>query len=169
MHKYVSPRLHTKLLVLFGKKEIKKELNDKFHLIFHSIKIGYYSNEVYLSGNRVQKEELEKYLKVKNKGVLYFTNYDWEMVKNRIPSKNWNYIVNHHFYVNGSLYGEFIKLITKDIKVEGDNLNMVYVLFGLLTYGKKLIYVNKENMIENGLVELYNVLHKINLIKNISL
>lgn len=162
MKKYCSPRLNTKLLVLFGDEEITQEHSTHFHLIFHSNR-GKYNNEVYVSDTN----DID--INIKNKGNVYFSNSDWNKLKEKIPSKNWNYVLSHHFYVNGNIYKTIIEKLGIDIDLEEKPLCLVYVLLGLISYGKKLIYVNRENMNKNGLIEIYNVLNKINLVKNISL
>ena len=51
-----------------------------------------------------------------------------------------------------------------DINESNKNINMLYILFSLIYYGQKMIYVSKENVIENGLKEIINVMWKLNLV-----
>ena len=163
MKKYVSPKVNTKLLVLFGDEKISQEHSTHFHLIFHAGNKGTYKNEVYIS----DKNDVD--VNIQNKGNIYFSNFNWAELKEKIPTKNWNYVLTHHYYVNGNIYQNILENLSKDMDLEDKPLYCIYVLLSLIAYGKKLIYINKENMIKNGLVEIYNVLNKINLVKNISL
>ena len=54
-----------------------------------------------------------------------------------------------------------------DISEDNKNLNLLYMLFSLIYFGQKIIYVSKENIIKNDLKEIINVMHKLNLIKYI--
>jgi hypothetical protein len=86
-----------------------------------------------------------------------------------ISDKNRDYIMSHHCYVNGNIYGSFLKYITNDFDIDEDNknLNMLYVLFCFIYYGQKRIYVSYSNMESCGLKEIGNVMKKLNLIQYI--
>ena len=90
-------------------------------------------------------------------------------MKNMISDKNREYIMSHHCYVNGNIYGSFLKYITNDFDIDEDNrnLNMLYVLFCFIYYGQKRIYVSYANMESCGLREIGNVMKKLNLIQYI--
>ena len=106
---------------------------------------------------------------MKNKGVVYFSNNQWVAIDNMIPKKNRDYIMSHHCYVNGNIYGSFIKNIVVDFDIDenNQNLNMLYMLFSLVYYGQKMIYVHRENVKTNGVYEICSVMKKLNLIKYI--
>ena len=42
------------------------------------------------------------------------------------------------------------------------------MLFSTIYYGQKMVYVSKENVLENGMKEIINVMKKLNLIKYIA-
>jgi len=76
--------------------------------------------------------------------------------------------MQHHCYVNGNIYGSFIKYITKDFEIANDkNINLLYILFCLIYFGQKIIYVNQQDMWNCGMKEIGNVMQKLNLIKYI--
>jgi len=168
--KYNEPNTSSKIFVHFGKKPIQTNLQDKMHLIIHSIKPNLFHNEVFIKNEECNYDDLEYLLQVKNKGIIYFSNNQWNAIDNMIPKKNRDYILSHHCYVNGNIYGSFIKYITKDFDINEDNknINMLYMLFSIVFYGQKIVYVSKENVYENGLLEIVNVMKKLNLIKYLS-
>ena len=136
------------------------------HLIVHDIKPRMFANEVFVKHSECNYDDIEDLLKIKNKGIVYFSNNHWQSIKNMIPDKNKSYIMSHHCYVNGNIYGSFIKYIVKDFEIVQDtNLNMLYILFCLIYYGQKIVYVNQQDMWNCGMKEIGNVMQKLNLIK----
>lgn len=167
--KYNSPNINTKIYVHFGDSEVDFDIIDKMNLIVHSLKPKSFENEVYIKNEECDYDDLELLLSVKNKGIVYFSNNQWDAIDNMIPKKNRDYILRHHCYVNGNIYGSFLSLIKNDFDINEDNknLNMLYMLFSLIYFGQKVIYVSKENIVKNNIKEIINVMHKLNLIKYI--
>lgn len=167
--KYNAPNSNTKIYVHFGIDPVENGLNEKMNLMVHSIKPRMYENEVYIKNDECDYDDLETLLGVRNKGIIYFSNNQWTAIDNMIPKKNRDYILRHHCYVNGNLYGAFINYVTTDFDINEDNknLNMLYVLFSLIYFGQKMIYLSRENILNNGLKEIVNVMNKLNLIKYI--
>ena len=128
-----------------------------------------FANEVFIQNETCNYDDLEVLLGTKNKGVVYFSNNQWIAIDNMIPKKNRDYVLSHHCYVNGNIYGSFIKNIVVDFDINENNanLNMLYLLFSLVYYGQKIVYVHKENVKKNGLYEICAVMKKLNLIKYI--
>lgn len=166
--KYNSPSNNSKIFINFGKGLPDKSIVDKMHLIIHSIKPKLYSNEIFVKYDKCDYDDLDYLLKIKNKGIVHFSNNQWNAINSMIPDKNRNYILSHHCYVNGNIYGSFIKYIAKDFDISDNELYMVYMMFSMIYYGQKMVYVNKRNIYENGLEELINVMKKLNLVKYIS-
>ena len=168
-YKYNSPNITTKIYLHFGNETISDDILEKMNLIVHSIKPRLVENEVYIKNEVCDYDDLEFLLAVKNKGIVYFSNNPWNAIDNMIPKKNRDYILKHHCYVNGNIYGEFLKHVTADFDINEDNknLNMLYMLFCLIYYGQKMIYVSEVNVKNNGLREIINVMNKLNLIKYI--
>ena len=164
--KYNSPHQQSKIYVHFGKQTLPTDLHKKMHLIIHDIKPRMFANEVFVKHSECNYDDIEDLLKIKNKGIVYFSNNHWQSIKNMIPEKNKSYIMSHHCYVNGNIYGSFIKYIVKDFDIAQDtNLNMLYILFCLIYYGQKIVYVNQQDMWNCGMKEIGNVMQKLNLIK----
>ena len=166
--KHNNSKNDSKIYVHFGKKEIMK-MNENMDLIVHMIRPNLYNNEVYIQNEQCNYDDLETLLGIKNKGIVYFSNNQWIAIDNMMPKKNREYILSHHCYVNGNIYGSFIKyiVIDFDINENNENLNMLYLLFSLIYYGQKMVYLQKENVKENGLIEICSVMNKLNLIKYI--
>jgi hypothetical protein len=166
--KHNNSKNDSKIYVHFGKKEIMK-MNENMDLIVHMIRPNLYNNEVYIQNEQCNYDDLETLLGIKNKGIVYFSNNQWIAIDNMMPKKNREYILSHHCYVNGNIYGSFIKyiVIDFDINENNENLNMLYLLFSLIYYGQKMVYLQKENVKENGLIEICSVMKKLNLIKYI--
>jgi len=166
-NRYNAVNTNSKIYVHFGSSPIESDLPDKMNLIIHGTKPKSFSNEVYVMSNICDYDDLDTLLNTKNKGVIYFANNQWNAVNTMIPNKNRDYILTHHCYVNGNIYGSFIKYIVKDfdITIDSKNLNMLYVLFTAIYFGQKMIYVSSKNVIDNGLREIINVMKKLNLIK----
>jgi len=164
--KYNAPNSTNKIYVHFGNKPMEKGIEEKMHLVIQSIKPKMFANEVFIKHDECDYDDLDYLLSVKNKGVVYFSNNSWNAFDNMIPKKNRTYVLAHHCYVNGNIYGSFIKYIVKDFDINesNKNINMLYILFSLIYYGQKMIYVSKENVIENGLKEIINVMWKLNLV-----
>lgn len=169
LKKYNKPLSNTKIYIHFGNSNITQNIAEKFHLIVHSIKPRLLNNEIYVKNGNNDYDDLDYLLKIKNKGIVYFSNNQWNAVNNMIPDKNRNYILSHHCYINGNIYGSFIKYISKDFDIDENdsNINLLYMLFSMIYYGQKIVYVSKENVFENGLNEIANVMKKLNLIKYI--
>lgn len=166
--KYNNPNAESIIYLHFGKTEILK-IDEKIDLVVHMIRPKLFENEVFIQNNSCDYDDLEVLLGTKNKGVVYFSNNQWVAIDNMIPKKNRDYILSHHCYVNGNIYGSFIKNIVVDFDIDenNQNLNMLYILFSLVYYGQKIIYVHKENVKTNGLYEICSVMKKLNLIKYI--
>ena len=167
--KYNAPNTNQKIYLHFGENLVPQELSEKMHIIIHSVVPKLFANEIYIKHTQCDYDDLEILLKIKNKGIIYFSNNQWNSIKNMIPDKNRDYIMNHHCYANGNVYGSFIKYITNDFDIDEDNknLNMLYVLFCFIYYGQKIIYVSYANMESCGLKEIGNVMKKLNLIQYI--
>jgi len=167
--KYNAPNTNQKIYLHFGENLVSQELSDKMHIIIHSVVPKMFANEIYIKHSQCDYDDLEILLKTKNKGIIYFANNQWNSIKNMIPDKNREYIMSHHCYVNGNIYGSFLKYITNDFDIDEDNknLNMLYVLFCFIYYGQKRIYVSHANMESCGLKEIGNVMKKLNLIQYI--
>ena len=167
--KYNSPNSNNKIYLHFGEDLVPQELSEKMHIVVHSVVPKLFSNEIYVKHTQCDYDDLEILLKIKNKGIIYFSNNQWNAMKNMIPEKNRDYIMSHHSYVNGNIYGSFLKYITNDFDIDEDNknLNMLYVLFCFIYYGQKRIYVSYVNMERCGLKEIGNVMKKLNLIQYI--
>ena len=166
--KYNNPNAEAIIYLHFGKTEIL-QIDEKIDLVVHMIRPKLFPNEVFVQNDTCNYDDLEVLLGTKNKGVVYFSNNQWVAIDNMIPKKNRDYILSHHCYVNGNIYGSFIKNIVVDFDIEenNENLNMLYLLFSLVYYGQKIIYVHKENVKQNGLFEICSVMKKLNLIKYI--
>ena len=167
--KYNQPNMNTKIYVHFGNDPIDSDLPDKMNLLVHSIKPKMYENEIYIKSEECNYDDLELLLKLKSKGIVYFSNNPWTAIDNMVPKKNKDYILRHHCYVNGNIYGSFINYIVKDFDMNEDNknINMLYMLFSLIYFGQKIVYLSKDNVLKNGLREVVNVMNKLNLIKYI--
>jgi hypothetical protein len=166
--KYNNPKVEAIIYLHFGKTEIL-QIDEKIDLVVHMIRPKLFENEVFVQNETCNYDDLEVLLGTKNKGVIYFSNNQWVAIDNMIPKKNRDYILSHHCYVNGNIYGSFIKNIAVDFDFQenNENLNMLYLLFSLVYYGQKIIYVHKENVKTNGLYEICSVMKKLNLIKYI--
>lgn len=166
--KYNNPKAEAIIYLHFGKTEILK-IDEKIDLVVHMIRPKLFENEVFVQNETCNYDDLEVLLGTKNKGVVYFSNNQWVAIDNMIPKKNRDYILSHHCYVNGNIYGSFIKNIVVDFDIDenNQNLNMLYLLFSLVYYGQKMIYVHRENVKTNGLYEICSVMKKLNLIKYI--
>ena len=166
--KYNNPKMDAIIYLHFGKTEIL-QIDEKIDLVVHMIRPKLFENEVFVQNETCNYDDLEVLLGMKNKGVVYFSNNQWVAIDNMIPKKNRDYILSHHCYVNGNIYGSFIKNIVVDFDIDenNQNLNMLYLLFSLVYYGQKMIYVHKENVKTNGLYEICSVMKKLNLIKYI--
>ena len=166
--KYNNPKMDAIIYLHFGKTEILK-IDEKIDLVVHMIRPKLFDNEVFVQNETCNYDDLEVLLGTKNKGVVYFSNNQWVAIDNMIPKKNRDYILSHHCYVNGNIYGSFIKNIVVDFDIDenNQNLNMLYLLFSLVYYGQKMIYVHRENVKTNGLYEICSVMKKLNLIKYI--
>lgn len=166
--KYNNPKTDTIIYLHFGKTEIL-QIDDKIDLVVHMIRPKLFEKEVYIQNDSCDYDDLEVLLGMKNKGVVYFSNNQWVAIDNMIPKKNRDYILSHHCYVNGNIYGSFIKNIVVDFDIDenNQNLNMLYMLFSLVYYGQKMIYVHRENVKTNGVYEICSVMKKLNLIKYI--
>ena len=166
--KYNNPKTDAIIYLHFGKTEIL-QVDDKIDLVVHMIRPKLFENEVFIQNDSCDYDDLEVLLGMKNKGVVYFSNNQWVAIDNMIPKKNRDYILSHHCYVNGNIYGSFIKNIVVDFDIDenNQNLNMLYLLFSLVYYGQKMIYVHRENVKANGLYEICSVMKKLNLIKYI--
>jgi len=167
--KYNAPNTNQKIYLHFGENLVPQEFSEKMHIIIHSVVPKLFANEIYIKHNQCDYDDLEILLKTKNKGIIYFSNNQWNAIKNMISDKNRDYIMSHHCYANGNIYGSFIKYITNDFDIDEDNknLNMLYVLFCFIYYGQKRIYVSYTNMESCGLKEIGNVMKKLNLIQYI--
>jgi hypothetical protein len=167
--KYNSPNTNQKIYLHFGENLVPQELSEKMHIVIHSVVPKMFANEIYIKHNQCDYDDLEILLKTKNKGIIYFANNQWNAMKNMISDKNRDYIMSHHCYANGNIYGSFLKYITNDFDIDEDNknLNMLYVLFCFIYYGQKRIYVSYANMDSCGLKEIGNVMKKLNLIQYI--
>jgi hypothetical protein len=167
--KYNAPNTNQKIYLHFGENLVPQELSEKMHIIIHSVVPKLFANEIYIKHTQCDYDDLEILLKTKNKGIIYFSNNQWNSIKNMIPDKNRDYIMSHHCYANGNIYGSFIKYIINDFDIDEDNknLNMLYVLFCFIYYGQKIIYVSYTNMESCGLKEIGNVMKKLNLIQYI--
>jgi hypothetical protein len=167
--KYNAPNTNQKIYLHFGENLVPQELSEKMHIVIHSVVPKLFSNEIYIKHTQCDYDDLEILLKTKNKGIIYFSNNQWNAIKNMISDKNRDYIMSHHCYVNGNIYGSFLKYITNDFDIDEDNknLNMLYVLFCFIYYGQKVIYVSYANMESCGLKEIGNVMKKLNLIQYI--
>jgi len=166
--KYNNPKTDAIIYLHFGKTEIL-QIDDKIDLVVHMIRPKLFDNEVFIQNDSCDYDDLEVLLGMKNKGVVYFSNNQWVAIDNMIPKKNRDYILSHHCYVNGNIYGSFIKNIVVDFDIDenNQNLNMLYMLFSLVYYGQKMIYVHRENIKTNGVYEICSVMKKLNLIKYI--
>jgi hypothetical protein len=166
--KYNNPKTDAIIYLHFGKTEIL-QIDEKIDLVVHMIRPKLFEKEVFIQNNACDYDDLEVLLGTKNKGVVYFSNNQWVAIDNMIPKKNRDYILSHHCYVNGNIYGSFIKNIVVDFDIDenNQNLNMLYMLFSLVYYGQKMIYVHRENAKTNGLYEICSVMKKLNLIKYI--
>lgn len=166
--KYNNPKTDTIIYLHFGKTEIL-QIDDKIDLVVHMIRPKLFEKEVFVQNDSCDYDDLEVLLGTKNKGVVYFSNNQWVAIDNMIPKKNRDYILSHHCYVNGNIYGSFIKNIVVDFDIDenNQNLNMLYMLFSLVYYGQKMIYVHRENIKTNGVYEICSVMKKLNLIKYI--
>jgi hypothetical protein len=167
--KYNTPTMDQKIYLHFGDTLVPQELSEKMNIIIHSVVPKLFANEIYIKHTQCDYDDLEILLKTKNKGVIYFSNNQWNAIKNMISDKNRDYIMSHHCYVNGNIYGSFLKYITNDFDIDEDNknLNMLYVLLCFIYYGQKRIYVSYENMESCGLKEIGNVMKKLYLIQYI--
>ena len=167
--KYNAPNTNQKIYLHFGENLVPQELSEKMHIVIHSVVPKLFANEIYIKHTQCDYDDLEILLKTKNKGIIYFSNNQWNAIKNMISDKNRDYIMSHHCYVNGNIYGSFLKYITNDFDIDEDNknLNMLYVLFCFIYYGQKVIYVSNANMESCGLKEIGNVMKKLNLIQYI--
>jgi len=167
--KYNAPNTNQKIYLHFGENLVPQELSEKMHIVIHSVVPKLFTNEIYIKHTQCDYDDLEILLKTKNKGIVYFANNQWNAMKNMISDKNRDYIMSHHCYVNGNIYGSFLKFITNDFDIDEDNknLNMLYVLFCFIYYGQKRIYVSYANMDSCGLKEIGNVMKKLNLIQYI--
>jgi hypothetical protein len=167
--KYNAPNTNQKIYLHFGENLVPQELSEKMHIVIHSVVPKLFANEIYIKHTQCDYDDLEILLKTKNKGIVYFSNNQWNAMKNMIADKNRDYIMSHHCYVNGNIYGSFLKYITNDFDIDEDNknLNMLYVLFCFIYYGQKRIYVSYANMDSCGLKEIGNVMKKLNLIQYI--
>ena len=167
--KYNSPNSNNKIYLHFGENLVSQELSEKMHIVIQSVVPKLFANEIYVKHTQCDYDDLEILLKTKNKGIIYFANNQWNAMKNMISDKNRDYIMSHHCYVNGNIYGSFLKYITNDFDIDEDNknLNMLYVLFCFIYYGQKRIYVSYANMESCGLREIGNVMKKLNLIQYI--
>jgi len=167
--KYNAPNTNQKIYLHFGENLVPQELSEKMHIVIHSVVPKLFANEIYIKHTQCDYDDLEILLKTKNKGIIYFSNNQWNAIKNMISDKNRDYIMSHHCYVNGNIYGSFLKYITNDFDIDEDNknLNMLYVLFCFIYYGQKVIYVSYANMESCGLREIGNVMKKLNLIQYI--
>lgn len=167
--KYNAPTINQKIYLHFGDTLVPQELSEKMNIIIHSVVPKLFANEIYIKHTQCDYDDLEILLKTKNKGIIYFANNQWNAMKNMISDKNRDYIMSHHCYVNGNIYGSFLKYITNDFDIDEDNknLNMLYVLFCFIYYGQKRIYVSYTNMESCGLKEIGNVMKKLNLIQYI--
>jgi hypothetical protein len=167
--KYNAPTMDQKIYLHFGENLVSQELSEKMSIVIHSIVPKLFANEIYIKHTQCDYDDLEILLKIKNKGIIYFSNNQWNSIKNMISDKNRDYIMSHHCYVNGNIYGSFLKYITNDFDIDEDNnnLNMLYVLFCFIYYGQKRIYVSYSNMEGCGLREIANVMKKLNLIQYI--
>ena len=167
--KYNSPNTNQKIYLHFGENLVPQELSEKMHIVIHSVVPKMFANEIYIKHSQCDYDDLEILLKTKNKGIIYFANNQWNAMKNMISDKNKEYIMSHHCYANGNIYGSFLKFITNDFDIDEDNknLNMLYVLFCFIYYGQKRIYVSYVNMDSCGLKEIGNVMKKLNLIQYI--
>jgi hypothetical protein len=167
--KYNAPNTNQKIYLHFGENLVPQELSEKMHIVIHSVVPKLFANEIYIKHTQCDYDDLEILLKTKNKGIVYFANNQWNAMKNMISDKNRDYIMSHHCYVNGNIYGSFLKFITNDFDIDEDNknLNMLYVLFCFIYYGQKRIYVSYTNMDSCGLKEIGNVMKKLNLIQYI--
>lgn len=166
--KYNNPKADAIIYLHFGKTEIL-QIDNKIDLVVHMIRPKLFENEVFIQNDSCDYDDLEVLLGMKNKGVVYFSNNQWVAIDNMIPKKNRDYILSHHCYVNGNIYGSFIKNIVVDFDIDenNQNLNMLYMLFSLVYYGQKMIYVHRENVKTNGVYEICSVMKKLNLIKYI--
>lgn len=166
--KYNNPKTDAIIYLHFGKTEIL-QIDEKIDLVVHMIRPKLFEKEVFIQNDACDYDDLEVLLGTKNKGVVYFSNNQWVAIDNMIPKKNRDYILSHHCYVNGNIYGSFIKNIVVDFDIDenNQNLNMLYMLFSLVYYGQKMIYVHRENAKTNGLYEICSVMKKLNLIKYI--
>ena len=166
--KYNNPKADAIIYVHFGKTEIL-QIDEKIDLVVHMIRPKLFEKEVFVQNDTCNYDDLEVLLGTKNKGVVYFSNNQWIAIDNMIPKKNRDYVLSHHCYVNGNIYGSFIKniVVDFDINENNENLNMLYLLFSLVYYGQKIVYVHKENVKQNGLYEICSVMKKLNLIKYI--
>ncbi len=166
--KYNNSNTNSIIYLHFGKTEIL-QIDEKIDLVVHMIRPKLFEKEVFVQNDSCDYDDLEVLLGMKNKGVVYFSNNQWVAIDNMIPMKNRDYILSHHCYVNGNIYGSFIKniIVYFDINENNQNLNMLYMLFSLVYYGQKMIYVHKENVKTNGLYEICSVMKKLNLIKYI--
>lgn len=166
--KYNNPKAEAIIYLHFGKTEIL-QIDNKIDLVVHMIRPKLFENEVFIQNDSCDYDDLEVLLGMKNKGVVYFSNNQWVAIDNMIPKKNRDYILSHHCYVNGNIYGSFIKNIVVDFDIDenNQNLNMLYMLFSLVYYGQKMIYVHRENVKTNGVYEICSVMKKLNLIKYI--
>jgi hypothetical protein len=167
--KYNAPNTNQKIYLHFGENLVPQELSEKMHIVIHSVVPKLFANEIYIKHTQCDYDDLEILLKTKNKGIIYFSNNQWNAIKNMISDKNREYIMSHHCYVNGNIYGSFLKYITNDFDIDEDNknLNMLYVLFCFIYYGQKRIYVSYANMESCGLKEIGNVMKKLYLIQYI--
>lgn len=167
--KYNAPNTNQKIYLHFGENLVPQELSEKMHIVIHSVVPKMFANEIYIKHTQCDYDDLEILLKTKNKGIIYFANNQWNAMKNMISDKNKEYIMSHHCYANGNIYGSFLKYITNDFDIDEDNknLNMLYVLFCFIYYGQKRIYVSYANMDSCGLKEIGNVMKKLNLIQYI--
>jgi hypothetical protein len=167
--KYNAPNTNQKIYLHFGENLVPQELSEKMHIVIHSVVPKMFANEIYIKHTQCDYDDLEILLKTKNKGIIYFANNQWNAMKNMISDKNREYIMSHHCYANGNIYGSFLKYITNDFDIDEDNknLNMLYVLFCFIYYGQKRIYVSYPNMDSCGLKEIGNVMKKLNLIQYI--
>ena len=167
--KYNAPNTNQKIYLHFGENLVPQELSEKMHIVIHSVVPKLFANEIYIKHTQCDYDDLEILLKTKNKGIIYFSNNQWNSIKNMISDKNREYIMSHHCYVNGNIYGSFLKYITNDFDIDEDNknLNMLYVLFCFIYYGQKRIYVSYSNMESCGLKEIGNVMKKLYLIQYI--
>ena len=105
--KYNSPSNNNKIFVNFGNALPDKDIVNKMHLIIHSIKPKLFTNEVFIKKGHCDYDDLDDLLKIKNKGIVYFSNNQWTAINNMIPNKNRSYILSHHCYVNGNIYGSY--------------------------------------------------------------